>query len=116
MACIAKKTKKRSILKLTPQECIQHLFVKFILYLRGEKMVSRNDVPFDDVEWLEDGSFKPSEKAIADVFQYLNGLWEKYVRASFKRGTHDKYINLFKQAVSEEWKASMVQDQTESQS
>lgn len=116
MACIAKKSKKKSILKLTPQECIQHLIVKLICYLRGEEMVSRQGVPFDDVEWFEDGSFKPSEKAIADVFQYLDGLWGKYVRANFKKGTHEKYINLFKQAVSEEWKASKISDQTESQS
>lgn len=109
MACIAKKSKKKSIMKLTPQECINYLFVRFIYYLRGEEMVTGPNGSFDyDVEWLEDGSFKPSEKAIADVFEYLNGLWCKYVRANFKKETQHKYVDLLKQAVSEEWKASKV--------
>lgn len=118
MSLIARKSKKRSIVKMKPQECITHLFVKFILYLRGEEMVSRNGVPFDgDVVWNGDGTFSPSEKAIADVFRYLNSLWEKYVRANFRKDSHGKYMDLFKQAVSEEWKASRITtEQTESQS
>ena len=117
MAFIARKPKKRSILTLTPQECLQHLFSMFILYLRGEKMVSREGVEFDDVEWREDGSFRPSEKAIADVFQYLDGIWRRSMRKNFKPGTYDKYCNLFKQAVSEEWNASRrISDQTEGRS
>ena len=118
MACIAKKSKKVRLMDMQPDQCIQYLFLRFIMYLRGEKMVTdKYGFTYDEgTEYLGDGSFKPSERDIAEVFKYLDGLWKRYVRSKYKKETWEKYYGLFTQAVSEEWKASKVEVEEESPS
>jgi hypothetical protein len=117
MSYIAKKSKKVKLSRLRPDDCLQRLFFKFILYLRGEEMVSDNGEKFDlETEYFDDGTFKPSESDIAAVFKYLDWHWQRYVKKTYKKETWDKYLDLFKKAVSDEWKASKITPEEESQS
>ncbi len=104
MAQIA-KTKKIKLSKLSPDEVAQRLFVKFILFLRGEEVPVINNNRLAEVEWDGD-SFKPSEEDIATVFSILDSHWRKYLQRNFKESVYEKYGDVFKEMVSEEWKAS----------
>ncbi len=118
MGCVA-KSKKVKLSKMKPEEALKFLFIKFIQYLRGDEMIrtSAGSTVFEcDVTWNDNGTFKPSEKAIAEAFGYLNRLWISYVMKMYRPNSWDKYKGLFKQAVSEEWRASKKSTSTETES
>lgn len=104
------KKKKVKVTKIDPTEAFEFLVSRYVLYLRGEEMVTyRGEAVDKTVSWNEDGTFTPSEKGIAETFQFLNNLWVKSVHRNFKRSAWHKYENLFKEAVSREWNASRKQ-------
>ncbi len=108
MANYAKKKKVLKFEKMSADQVLQHLFLDFILYLRGERfpVVNGNEVSFD-VELNDDGSFKPTEESVAKMFQFLDGVWRRFVNKRFSDGdTRRKVEGMFKYSVSEEWKAS----------
>ena len=109
MAFIAKKAKTKRLRDMAPADVIENLFVKFILYLRGEEFPVINGRKLEyEVEWKEDGSFKPTEKSIANVFNDINGVWVRYVHGYFKKEAWSKYEEIFKEEVSKEWNASKM--------
>ena len=117
MATIA-KTKKLKFSKMQANDVLATLFSMFLLYLRGEEIPKLNGEKLEfNVEWHDDGSFKPDEQSIAEVFKKLDAVWRRCVHRRFKEEAWNKYEGLFKHAVSEEWKASKsTLTATESQS
>ena len=52
------KTKKLKFSKMPANDVLQHLFLDFVLYLRGEKIPVLNGEKLEfEVEWNEDGTF-----------------------------------------------------------
>jgi hypothetical protein len=102
----AKKEKVR-ISKMSMEELLVFLLSRYVLYLRGEEMFKFNGYPVDPtVEYLEDGSFKPTEEGIAKTFKFFNNLWERQVKQRYRKEYWDRYLDMFKKSFSEEWNAS----------
>lgn len=101
------KKKKVRISKMSMEELLVFLLSRYVLYLRGEEMFKFNGYPVDTtVEYLEDGSFKPTEEGIAETFKFFNNLWERQVKQRYRKEYWDRYLDMFKKSFSEEWNAS----------
>lgn len=102
------KTKKLKFSKMSANDVLQHIFLNFVLYLRGEKIPVLNGEKLEfEVEWNEDGTFKPTEESIAMMFKTLDGAWRRFCKKRFeKEADRVKAEGMFKYAVSEEWNAS----------
>ena len=62
------KTKKLKFSKMSANDVLQHLFLDFVLYLRGEKIPVLNGEKLEfEVEWNEDGTFKGSLRVNGDT-------------------------------------------------
>ena len=112
------KTKKLKFSKMSANDVLQHLFLDFVLYLRGEKIPVLNGEKLEfDVEWNEDGTFKPTEESIAMMFKTMDGAWRRFCKKRFdKEADRVKTEGMFKYAVSEEWNASKKSTSTETES
>lgn len=106
MGCVA-KVKKVKISKMLLEDLLVYLLTRYVLYLRGEEMFKFNGEPVDKtVAYHEDGTFVPTEQGIADTFKFMDDLWQQQIRHRVKKEAWPKYIELFKQSVAKEWKAS----------